>query len=195
MDNQDVNYWDTNNYSPDGLDANKTYYWRIDEIGLVCTAKGNIWSFTIPLLPGQADNPTPVNGETNINIATDLSWSAGSYATSHDIYFGIENPPPFQTNQTGTTYDSGLMDVNTTYYWRIDEKNGSGTTTGILWNFTTGSTSEVNDANLVAWWKLDETTGATAYDSKGSNNGTVNGTATWTTGKIGGALSFNGSSN
>lgn len=45
--------------------------------------------------------------------------------------------------------------------------------------------------SLVAHWTFDEGAGSTAYDSAGSNDGTVVG-ATWTTGKIGGALEFDG---
>jgi hypothetical protein len=46
----------------------------------------------------------------------------------------------------------------------------------------------------VAHWKFDETSGDTAYDSAGSNDGTlVNMTGSeWTTGQIGGALDFDG---
>ena len=46
-------------------------------------------------------------------------------------------------------------------------------------------------AEMVAQWHLDENTGATAYDSKGSNNGTIT-NATWTTCVRGSALSFDG---
>jgi len=42
---------------------------------------------------------------------------------------------------------------------------------------------------LEAHWKLDETSGTTASDSVGSNDGSVSG-ATWTAGKLGNALSF-----
>ena len=47
---------------------------------------------------------------------------------------------------------------------------------------------------LVAWWKLDETSGATAYDSVGQDDGVVHGVALWqpTGGRIGGALQFDG---
>ena len=46
---------------------------------------------------------------------------------------------------------------------------------------------------LVAWWKFDETNGTVAYDSSGNgNDGNLSGGLTWTTGKIGGALSFDG---
>ena len=48
------------------------------------------------------------------------------------------------------------------------------------------------DYGLVAYWSFDEGSGSTAYDASGNgNNGTING-AKWTTGKEGGALSFDG---
>jgi hypothetical protein len=46
---------------------------------------------------------------------------------------------------------------------------------------------------LVAWWKFDETSGTVAYDSSGNgNNGTLTSGPTWISGKIEGALSFDG---
>ena len=48
---------------------------------------------------------------------------------------------------------------------------------------------------LVSWWKFDEGSGQTVRDSVGANNGTIQGTAVWTTGKFGGALDFNGTTN
>jgi len=69
---------------------------------------------------------------------------------------------------------------NTTYYWRVDELNGSGTVTGDLWSFTTESplakdpmpadgTAELSAAGLSLGW--------TAPQSAASHNvyfGTVN---------------------
>jgi regulation of enolase protein 1 (concanavalin A-like superfamily) len=89
--------------------------------------------------PGQASNPSPANGATSVGVTTDLSWTAGSGATSHDVYFGTAASPPFIQNQTGTTYDTGTMANSTTYRWKIDEKNASGTTTGVVWSFTTAA--------------------------------------------------------
>ena len=48
---------------------------------------------------------------------------------------------------------------------------------------------------LVSRWKFDEGGGQTVRDSAGANNGTIQGTATWTAGKFGGALSLDGSAN
>jgi N-acetylneuraminic acid mutarotase len=46
---------------------------------------------------------------------------------------------------------------------------------------------------LVGWWKFDETNGTVAYDSSGNgNDGNLTNGPTWTTGKIGGAISLDG---
>ena len=44
---------------------------------------------------------------------------------------------------------------------------------------------------LLSHWMFDEGEGSTAYDSAGTNHGTVHG-ATWVTGQVGGALHFDG---
>jgi hypothetical protein len=115
-----------------------TYYWRIDEVNAGGTTTGTVWSFTtIVAAPGAASSPSPSNSATGVSITTDLSWSAGSGATSRDVYFGTTSPGTFQGNQTATTFDTGTMANDTTYYWRIDEINAGGTTTGTVWSFTT----------------------------------------------------------
>ncbi|MEE3059979.1 MAG: LamG domain-containing protein, partial [Verrucomicrobiota bacterium] len=54
----------------------------------------------------------------------------------------------------------------------------------------------VSDAlmnGLVAWWKFDETNGTIAYDSSGNGyDGNLIGGSTWANGKIGGAISLDG---
>jgi len=47
---------------------------------------------------------------------------------------------------------------------------------------TAGLTNADIDTGLVGHWKLDETSGTAAYDSVGSNNGTLIGSPTWTAG-------------
>jgi hypothetical protein len=90
-------------------------------------------------LPGQASNPSPSNGAKKVQNPT-LSWTAGTDATSHDVYFGTDSTPDsgeFQGNQAGTTFDPGSLSKKTNYYWRIDEVNAQGTTTGTVWTFKT----------------------------------------------------------
>ena len=86
----------------------------------------------------QASSPTPADGDTHAYTWVNLSWRAGDFAVSHDVYFG-ENfddvndgtEGTFRGNQAetffvvglpGYSYPSGLV-PDTTYYWRIDEVN------------------------------------------------------------------------
>ncbi|MGA2093007.1 MAG: C10 family peptidase [Sedimentisphaerales bacterium] len=179
---------------------NTTYYWRIDEKNAGGTTTGDVWSFKTALVsPGKATNPSPSNGASSVSITTDLSWTAGSGATSHDVYFGTVNPPPSRDNQSGTTFDTGTMTNNTTYYWRIDEKNAGGTTTGDVWSFTTivgapGKASNPTPANSATDVSITQDlswtagTGATSHDvyfgtvnpppSRGNQSGTIFDTGT-----------------
>ena len=100
--------------------------------------------------PGTAASPQPGNGATNISISTNVSWNAGSNATSHDVYFGSTPIPVFEGNQPGTSFDPGTLQNDTIYYWRVDEVNSIDTTAGTVWSFTTegagGSCSALGDA-------------------------------------------------
>ena len=133
----------------DGTDGWKTN-WDIHPVGtydLAARATDNdgaattspivtITLFESPL-PGLAINPNPPDGAIGIAVSTDLSWTAGINAVSHDVYFGTTSPGTFRGNRTAATFDPGIMSYNKTYYWRIDEVNPSGTTTGTVWSFTT----------------------------------------------------------
>ncbi|MHC4654164.1 MAG: hypothetical protein ACYS91_03990 [Planctomycetota bacterium] len=100
-----------------------------------------------PSAPGQATDPSPPDGQTRINNrSVVLSWIAGIDAVSHDVYLGTDyhlvltadhDYSEFVGNQTQTTYDPPILEKKTTYYWRIDEVNSYGTTTGVVWSFNT----------------------------------------------------------
>ncbi len=97
--------------------------------------------------PEKAAYPSPGNGAIDASVYSDLSWTPGIYATSHDVYFGTDATPDaseFQGNQTETTFDPGILDLNTTCYWRIDEvdtDNPESPWTGVVWSFKTQATS------------------------------------------------------
>jgi len=133
-------------FNPNGLQGGTVYFWRIDSVKSGTTTKGDVWSFTVALPPGQASDPQPANGSTGNSVTTTLAWTAGSNTSSHDVYFGtdqnaVENATQssgeFRGNQTTTTYDPGALTAATTYYWRIDEVGTGGTTKGAVWSFTT----------------------------------------------------------
>jgi subtilisin family serine protease len=154
-----------------------------------------IWQLYREGLGPKAVNPNPPDRATGVDPNVVLSWSPGKDALSHDVYLGIDfddvnNATPdsneYMGNYDVNTFDPCGLDFETTYYWRIDELDGSNTYKGDVWRFTTWIAP-----NLVSYWKFDEGSGTTAYDSAGNNDGTIYG-ATWTTGQIDGALSFDG---
>jgi hypothetical protein len=129
-------------YDPGTLDYGTTYYWRIDEVNSDGTTTGVVWSFATeaaPVLPGVAANPNPSDGASGVSTSAVLDWTEGADTDSHDVYFGTSPSPAFQGNQGGTGYDPGTLANSTTYYWRIDEVNANGTSTGTVWSFTTAA--------------------------------------------------------
>jgi parallel beta-helix repeat protein len=153
----------------------------------------------------KANNPIPADHAVDVSTNVILQWSPGENAVSHDVYFGTDfNMVNNANNDSLTVYmgnqDANFWDTNnyastgliayTNYYWRIDEVAGC-TAKGDVWSFTTLPDSNI-DTNLVGWWKFDEVDGLIAYDSAGTNDGTLHGNPQWATGQIGGALEGDG---
>jgi hypothetical protein len=141
-------------YKPDPLELEKVYYWRVDEFDSVETHKGEIWSFTTP---GAVGNAQPAYGATDAEMNAILSWTPSDSAASHQLYFGTDKEA-VRTASIGSpedkgsvalgaeSYDPGLLEAGTTYYWRVDEVDAQGnTSTGPLWLFTTGAFLLVDD--------------------------------------------------
>jgi len=120
------------------LDVN--YYWRIDEVNNVFgITKGDVWRFASD--SGLAKNPVPADEQTNVNPDLPLSWTAGFAAASHNIYLGTDADalPAVETGYLTTSYAPAL-ELNTTYYWQIDEVNAvhpKSPWVGNVWGFTT----------------------------------------------------------
>ncbi len=93
--------------------------------------------------PAKATSPNPANASKDITTTPTLIWSAGYGADSHDVYFGTNPVPTFIDNRTSPSYNPGSLENDTTYYWRIDEKNVGGTTTGDPWRFRTQAVGPV----------------------------------------------------
>ena len=71
------------------LEPGVTYYWRVDEIDATGTVyTGDVWS--VLAAPKKAYNPTPRDGDKWLAVSSQLGWSAGVGATSHEVYFGTD---------------------------------------------------------------------------------------------------------
>ncbi len=187
-----------NSFTIDGLVPGTTYYWRVDEVGGGATYKGDIW--TIIVRPTTPYDPVPINGAPFVDVNVELSWKPGTNAISHIMYFG-NNMEDVQagtedTNKgivEGTTFTPGTLEYEKTYYWRVDADDGTTIHVGDLWTFITAPEIPISDPNLVAWWMLDEASGRGAFDSSGyGNHGTLFGGLTWMSGKLNGAIGFDG---
>jgi len=183
---------------PDGLVPGTTYYWRVDEVNEAdpdSPWKGPVWSFSIP--PKKAHDPDPADGARYIDPEATLSWTPGYGAKLHTVYFGDDFEEVNNAAQglpvATTTYAPGTLELDTTYYWRVDEFDGSNTHKGDVWSFKTLPEIPIQDPSLLCWWKLDEGQGTTALDSSGyGHHGTLMGNPQWVIGYDGGALEFDG---
>ncbi|MHC4619507.1 MAG: hypothetical protein ACYTEQ_17305 [Planctomycetota bacterium] len=81
----------------------------------------------------KAANPTPPDAAKGVSPDTKLSWTSKQKA-SYNVYFGRKSPPPFVGKQSGTTFNPGPLDWDTTYYWKVDIVDGA---EGDIWKFTT----------------------------------------------------------
>ncbi|MHC4226205.1 MAG: LamG domain-containing protein [Planctomycetota bacterium] len=144
-------------FTPPGpLELAKTYYWRVDEFDPPTTYKGDVWSFTTE---GTAANPNPAKGAVDVSPTPVLKWTPASLAASHEVYLGVDADavanatkasPEYKGSQAlgEESYDAGRLDLLTTYYWRVDEVNGTNPGSpwaGNVWDFTTGDFLVVDD--------------------------------------------------
>ncbi len=121
-------------------------------------------ALVVPGVPAEkAYNPDPPDGALYEDTWASLSWTAGDFAASHDVYFGdnfedVNNGTggTFQGNQAATFFIAGFWGFpypdglipGTTYYWRIDEVNDTEPNspwTGDVWSFTIYAIENVED--------------------------------------------------
>jgi hypothetical protein len=146
----------TTTYTPGPLQMAKTYYWRVDEFDAVDTYKGEVWTFTTE---GAVGSPNPANGAVDVKQTPTLSWVPGVFAASHQVYFGadkeaVSNADTGSPEYKGVraldseSYDAGMLEWDSTYYWRIDEVNDVNPDSpwkGPVWSFTTANFLIIDD--------------------------------------------------
>jgi regulation of enolase protein 1 (concanavalin A-like superfamily) len=96
-------------------------------------------------------SPSPANKAVDVPVDAALSWTAGQFAASHDVYLGTafaDVNTASRTNEKGVLVSRGQTAVEfqpaglvygQTYYWRVDEVNAAPSNTifqGEVWSFT-----------------------------------------------------------
>ena len=143
------------------------YFWRIDEVNGASTWKGLVWNFTTK--PAWATNPSPGNNATGVSpTSAVLSWEPGPEAATHNVYFSIDfndvnnREPSVMTVEGDPCYTPGDLDLDTLYYWAVDEVNNledPNVWPGPVWRFRTADyitvdnfESYANTTALTAVW-------------------------------------------
>ena len=99
-----------------------------------------------------AGAPQPATGATDVRTDVILSWMAGEFAASHDVYFGMDFDDVSEASSTdgrGVLVSPGQiatsyapdepLELGQIYYWRVDEVNAppdSSVAKGQVWSFT-----------------------------------------------------------
>lgn len=105
----------------------------------------------------KASGPVPADRAIHEDTWANISWTAGAFAVSHDVYFGESYDDVLNGSETvsmgnqatnfivlgfpGFPYPEGFV-PGTTYYWRVDEVNDQNPDSpwvGDVWRFTVPS--------------------------------------------------------
>ncbi|MFN4234777.1 MAG: YCF48-related protein [Bacteroidia bacterium] len=147
--------WNTISTYLYNTNPNPTYSWNVPNItssnclirivdsynSAIADTSNAVFSIT-GTPPNCAINFNPSNNATNVTLSPTLTWSSGGGSpTGYDVYFGTNsNPPLVSSNQASTSYSTGTLQPNTTYYWRIVPRNANGVATGCqTLSFTTAN--------------------------------------------------------
>ncbi len=100
-------------------------------------------------LPVLAREPQPEPGAVDVPVETVLDWRSGREAVSHEVYLGTDpGALPLIDAVADSQYDPGVLDLGTTYYWRIDEVNENADPSvwaSEAWSFSTQEYLVVDD--------------------------------------------------
>ena len=137
------------------------------------------------LKPEITAQPQPLTVYADSNVSYSVS-AEGKYLTYQWRKDGVDLAG--ETNATLTLTDANSTQHDGNYSVVVSNDFGS-----VESNDVEILVSDALMNGLIGWWKFDETNGTVAYDSSGnSNDGSLTNGPTWTAGKIGGALNFDG---
>jgi fibronectin type 3 domain-containing protein len=171
-----------------GLNKNTSYYYTITALntGGESPKSTPLTVSTLDLVvPQKVSNVVLASGDAKVK----LEWS-NMYDAEFYVKRSTSESGPFTT--IATTQSGNYVDLTalngTTYYYKVAAFNSAGE----------GTESEViiSRPNLGqhAYYDFSENTGLNAHDQWGLYDGTLATATTWTTGKVGSGVDFNGTS-
>ena len=140
-------------------------------------AAGTFLEGSVGGVPKGASKPVPSNALTDVERDQDLTWNPGAYAVAHNVYMSTSYDEVNDASAGALIADHhdvnrlaiDRLEFGTTYYWRVDEVNGTPdqtTFTGPIWNFTVEPKSYILSSDSIV------------AEASSNNNDTTNATNT-----------------
>jgi hypothetical protein len=141
--------------------------------------------------PTLANIPNPGNNAKGVKQTMLISWSPGDKAASSQLYLGtdkeaVKNADTASPEYKGSMelgaeiYDPGVLEMGTTYYWRVDSVNDVDTDSpwaGLVWSFTTADYLVIDNfedydiGNKEIWWFWKDGLGYTNHPTEPASTG------------------------
>ncbi len=159
--------WDTSGFNISlvpvraGLLTNvQTYFWRVRTTNPIGTGPwADPFRFMTLLIPPVAPVLVdPPNGAADVSTTPTLDWDSVQYAASFRVQLSTDSTftIPNLINAGGLTFSQynvpgGILNNNTTYYWRVNATNNAGTGPySQVWRFRTVTSPPVAAPTLLA---------------------------------------------
>jgi len=133
-------YWETGNLDGTHGVLGSAWYtttpgtaWNLDG-ATDLSAQINGDDACVPCPVGAPTNPSPATGSVDIDINSDLSWTNGAGTTTVEVFF---NGVSVYSGAPITTFDPGTLNYLTSYTWKVYCGDGTCSTAGPTWSFTT----------------------------------------------------------
>jgi hypothetical protein len=165
--------------------VNSGYIVAFNGLGdVVATFDGVNTTVTGATNPYKARGPKPASNVLDAPPYTVLSWTPGTGALTHDVYFGTDANSVRDANTVNTlgvyvgpqdlnSFTPTGLELSHAYYWRIDEVNNTNVFKGDSWQFVVASFALIDDFE-----KYADTTDMSASWSNGSTGATLSLAAT-----------------
>jgi len=125
------------------LDPGTNYIWQVISKNPWGVSASLIWTFMTQVgmpKPTEPSNPIPALGATGVPTDTTLSWAPSLNGTvTYDLYLGTvpQNMQKVGQNLPSPTFELENLALSTTYYWKVNAWNESGSRESELWSFKT----------------------------------------------------------